>query len=101
MIEELNCENLRLQFDLFHCQNLHGRVTDHLRALYPITGHYQISGVPGRFEPDRGELNYRYLFEQIDKLGYSGAIGCEYKPEHITEAGLGWIERLGGGLLTR
>jgi hydroxypyruvate isomerase len=53
-------------------------------------GHIQIAGVPDRHEPDLGELNYPYLFEQIDALGYAGWIGCEYRPRAGTSAGLGW-----------
>ncbi|MGZ5206084.1 MAG: TIM barrel protein, partial [Caldimonas sp.] len=53
-------------------------------------GHMQIAGVPDRHEPDRGELAYSYLFELIDELGYTGWIGCEYRPAAGTSAGLAW-----------
>ena len=56
-------------------------------------GHIQIAGVPDRHEPNLGELNYPYLFELIDELGYDGWVGCEYKPMTTTEAGLGWLPK--------
>jgi hydroxypyruvate isomerase len=59
-------------------------------------GHIQIAGVPERHEPDGGELNYPYLFELIDSLGYAGHIGCEYRPCGGTSAGLGWLAKLRG-----
>ena len=55
--------------------------------------HVQIAGVPGRHEPDRGELHYPFLFEMLDALGYSGWVGCEYRPEADTSAGLAWRDR--------
>jgi hydroxypyruvate isomerase len=58
--------------------------------------HIQVADNPGRNEPGTGEINYRWLFRHIDKLGYEGWIGCEYKPAADTRAGLGWIEALAG-----
>ena len=50
-------------------------------------------GNPGRHEPDIGEINYPFLFNLIDDLGYDGWVGCEYKPKAGTESGLGWLKR--------
>jgi hydroxypyruvate isomerase len=91
LIEELARPNLKLQFDLYHRQILHGDVTMALRRLMPLIGHIQIASVPGRNEPDGEELNYPFLFEGIDGLGYDGFIGCEYRPRAGTKAGLGWF----------
>ena len=60
-----------------------------------IVGHVQIAGVPGRFEPDNGEINYPYLFSRLDDLGYDGWVGCEYRPAGETNAGLGWAAPYG------
>jgi hydroxypyruvate isomerase len=92
LIEDLARPNLKLQFDLYHRQILHGDVTMALRRLMPLIGHVQIAGVPGRNEPDGEELNYPFLFEELDRLGYTGFIGCEYRPRAGTRAGLGWFE---------
>lgn len=83
--------NLKLQFDLYHCQIIHGDVTMRLRALMPITGHVQIASVPSRNEPDGEELNYPFLFAELDRLGYEGFVGCEYVPRAGTLEGLGWF----------
>ncbi|MBK7260934.1 MAG: hydroxypyruvate isomerase family protein [Rubrivivax sp.] len=85
--------NLKVQMDLYHCQIVEGDVATKLR-LYLSTGkvgHIQIAGVPQRHEPDRGELNYPYLFELIDELGYQGHVGAEYRPRAGTRAGLAWF----------
>jgi hydroxypyruvate isomerase len=91
--------NLKLQFDIYHCQIIHGDVTRRMRRLAPIIGHVQIASVPGRHEPDGEELNYAYLFEELDLLGYEGFVGCEYRPRGKTLDGLGWYTDRGGPVL--
>ena len=92
LIQELALPNLKLQFDLYHCQIIHGDVTMRLRALMPITSHVQIASVPSRHEPSGEELNYQFLFEELDRLNYSGFVGCEYNPRNGTVAGLEWFK---------
>jgi hydroxypyruvate isomerase len=91
LIAELGGANLKLQFDIYHRQIIHGDVTMALRALMPITGHVQVASVPGRHEPDDEELNYPYLFAELDRLGYAGFVGCEYIPRGKTIEGLRWF----------
>jgi hydroxypyruvate isomerase len=92
LIRELKIPNLKLQFDIYHCQIIHGDVTMHLRAMMPITGHVQIASIPSRHEPDGEELNYPYLFAELDRLGYQGFVGCEYNPRGKTTDGLAWFK---------
>lgn len=92
IIDKVGAHNLKLQLDLYHCQIMEGDLARHIRDLLPITGHLQIAGVPDRHEPDRGEVNYRFLFDLLDELGYPGWVGCEYRPRGPTEAGLGWFQ---------
>lgn len=87
---ELNVDNLKVQFDNYHCQIVEGDLTMSLRRDIAGIGHIQIAGVPDRHEPDLGEVNYAYLFEQLDTLGYPGWVGCEYHPRAGTRQGLGW-----------
>ncbi|WLW61368.1 hydroxypyruvate isomerase family protein [Achromobacter aegrifaciens] len=87
---EVGADNLKVQFDIYHCQIVEGDIAVKLKRDMAGIGHIQIAGVPDRHEPDLGELNYPYLFEQIDALGYAGWIGCEYRPRAGTSAGLGW-----------
>ncbi|CAG2140280.1 2-oxo-tetronate isomerase [Cupriavidus numazuensis] len=90
--KEVGAANLKVQFDCYHCQIVEGDVTKKLQRDFAGVGHIQIAGVPERHEPDIGELNYPYLFDAIDALGYQGWIGCEYRPRAGTSAGLGWIK---------
>lgn len=91
LIAEAGLSNVRLQFDIYHRQILHGDVTMALRRLMPLTGHVQIASVPSRNEPDGEELNWPFLFGELDRLGYDGFVGCEYRPRADTLAGLGWF----------
>jgi 2-dehydrotetronate isomerase len=91
LIRDLGLPNVRLQFDLYHCQILHGDVTMRLRELMPLVGHVQTASVPDRHEPGTGEMDDAFLFAELDRLGYDGFVGCEYIPAAGTEAGLTWF----------
>lgn len=95
IIDRVGSNNLFLQQDLYHCQIMEGNLAQKIRDYHDIACHYQIAGTPGRHEPDVGEINYSYLFDLIDELGYEGYIGCEYRPKTGTRAGLGWAARYG------
>ena len=95
VIHEVAAANLGLQFDLYHRQMVAGDVVAAIREFASITRHMQLANPPDRGEPDAGELDYRYLFDVIDRSGFKGHIGCEYKPRTTTVAGLAWAERLG------
>jgi hydroxypyruvate isomerase len=96
IIERAGRSNIKLMFDCYHLQITEGDLTRRLENLLPIIGHVQIAAVPSRAEPDEGEIDYAHILEHLDRLGYDGWIGAEYKPRGLTEAGLGWRERLGG-----
>lgn len=91
--EEVGASNLKVQMDFYHVQIVEGDIAMKLRHYLPHVGHIQIAGVPERHEPDTGEVNYPYLFALLDELGYSGYIGCEYRPRNGTVAGLGWMPK--------
>jgi hydroxypyruvate isomerase len=84
--------NLKLQYDIYHRQILHGDVLTSLEALFPLVGHIQTASVPGRNEPGTGELDDARIFRKIDALGYAGFVGCEYRPASGTLAGLSWMK---------
>lgn len=88
---EVGAPNLKVQFDCYHCQIMEGDLAMKLKRDMAGIGHIQVAGMPERHEPDHGELNYPYLFELIDTLGYDGWIGCEYWPRAGTSEGLGWL----------
>ena len=91
IIAQVGADNLKVQMDFYHCQIVEGDLAMNLRKHIDGVGHIQIAGVPERHEPDLGEINYPYLFALIDELGYKGWIGCEYRPQAGTSAGLGWL----------
>lgn len=91
LIADLGHPNLKLQFDIYHRQILHGDVLTGLETLLPLIGHVQIASVPRRTEPGTGELDDFRIFEALDRLGYDGFVGCEYRPEAATLDGLGWL----------
>jgi 2-dehydrotetronate isomerase len=95
IIEKVGHPNLKLQLDLYHVQIMEGDLAHHIRALAGRYPHVQIAGNPGRHEPDIGEINYPFLFDLLDEIGYEGWIGCEYRPSGETRAGLGWAARYG------
>ena len=92
LIDQLGQPNVKLQFDVYHRQILHGDVTMAFRALQPISGHIQVASVPSRNEPDGEELNFPFLFAEFERLGYDGYIGCEYNPRVGTVEGLKWFQ---------
>ncbi len=99
IVAAVGAPNLKVQMDLYHCQIVEGDVALKLRHALPTgrVGHIQIAGVPERHEPDTGELNYPYLFALLDELGYTGWVGCEYRPLRGaqtggTSDGLGWLK---------
>jgi 2-dehydrotetronate isomerase len=101
IVQAIDAPNLKVQFDLYHCQIVEGDVAMKIREYLPTgrVGHFQLAGVPMRHEPDLGELNYRYLFNVLDEVAaecaWQGWVGCEYRPARgavagATTAGLGW-----------
>ena len=96
VISNVQADNLRLQLDLYHRQIMQGDLIRTIEAHIDMIGHIQIAGVPNRHEPNKGEVGYEAIFERLDALGYEGWIGCEYRPETTTLAGLDWLrDRLG------
>ncbi len=88
---DLALPNVWLQFDIYHRQIIHGDVIMALRRQMPITRHVQIASVPSRNEPDGEELNFPYLFAELDRLGYDGYVAGEYRPRTTTLEGLAWF----------
>ncbi len=97
ILDRVACKNVALQFDLYHCQISEGDLAQHVRDLRAYYPHVQIANVPGRHEPDHGEIDFAFLFDLLDEIGYGGWIGCEYRPHAGTLAGLGWGRRWGIG----
>jgi len=95
VIAKIGKPNVRVQFDFYHMQIVGGDLIHRLEQYMPVIGHMQCGAVPSRHEPDEGEINYPEVFEAVDRLGYQGWIGCEYRPRGRTEDGLGWARPYG------
>ncbi|MES2712212.1 MAG: 2-oxo-tetronate isomerase [Pseudomonadota bacterium] len=91
IIHAVGPEKLGMQFDLYHCQITEGDIVKRVEKHLPLIAHMQVADNPGRNEPGTGEVNWPFVFETIDSLGFRGWIGCEYRPKGDTVAGLGWF----------
>ena len=94
ILNEVGADNLLVQYDIYHAQRMEGELAATMQKHLARIGHIQLADNPGRNEPGTGEINYPFLFAHLDRLGYTGWIGCEYKPAANTEAGLGWRQQL-------
>jgi hydroxypyruvate isomerase len=92
VIEASKSANVKLQYDLYHMQRMEGELAATSEKLLPRIGHIQLADNPGRNEPGTGEINYPFLFNHLDRIGYTGWIGCEYRPKAGTIEGLGWFK---------
>lgn len=90
IIRDTGSDNLFVQYDIYHMQNMEGDLARTIEANLALIPHMQLADNPGRNEPGTGEINYPFLFGHIDHIGYQGWIGCEYKPRTTTDGGLGW-----------
>jgi hydroxypyruvate isomerase len=91
ILERVWSDNLFIQYDFYHMQIMQGDLMPSFARLQSRIGHVQIADNPGRNEPGTGEIAYSYVLRELDRLGYDGWVGCEYKPLTTTTAGLGWL----------
>ena len=95
ILDDVGADNAFVQYDIYHAQRMEGELAATMQKYLPRIGHIQLADNPGRNEPGSGEINYPFLFAHLDRIGYEGWIGCEYKPATTTAAGLGWRARPG------
>jgi hydroxypyruvate isomerase len=94
ILEQVGSNNLYIQYDIYHLQIMQGDLVPTYERLRDRIAHVQVADNPGRNEPGTGEINYRFVFSALDRLGYDGYVGCEYKPKAGTSEGLGWMKEL-------
>ncbi len=95
ILDEVDSPNLKIQYDIYHAQRMEGELANTISRNLERIGHIQIADNPGRNEPGTGEIHYPWLLRHIDRAGYQGWIGCEYKPAGRTRDGLGWMRAMG------
>jgi hydroxypyruvate isomerase len=93
IMDDVGATNLKLMFDCYHVQLTEGDLSHRIESLLPRIGHLQFASVPDRGPPDRGEINYRHIFDLLDRLGYTAPLGAEYKPKGATDDSLGWLRQ--------
>ena len=96
LFDEAGSNNLKLQYDIYHMQIMEGDLAPTIERHLDRIAHVQLADNPGRHEPGTGEINYPFLFAHLDRLGYDGWVGCEYKPKSTTREGLGWLDQARG-----
>jgi len=95
-IKSVGSSNIKLMLDLFHMQMIQGNIVNSMKELQPFIGHVQIAQAPNRNEPNSpGEVNFKYVLQELEKIGYQDFVGCEYKPLTTTSEGLTWISDFG------
>jgi len=92
IFDEVGSDNLKLQYDIYHMQIMEGDLAPTIEKHLDRIAHVQLADNPGRHEPGTGEIHYPFLFAHLDRLGYAGWIGAEYKPAGTTQEGLGWLD---------
>jgi hydroxypyruvate isomerase len=95
---QVGLPNVKVQYDVYHAQRTEGELALTIQENLSRIGHIQVADNPGRHQPGTGEINYRFLFSFIDRVGYDGFIGLEYVPDGITEQTLGWVREYGYSL---
>ncbi|MGM0536401.1 MAG: hydroxypyruvate isomerase [Pseudomonadota bacterium] len=96
LFDEVGSSNLKLQYDIYHMQIMEGDLAPTIEKHFDRIAHVQIADNPGRHEPGTGEIHYPFLFAHLDRLGYQGWVGAEYKPRAGTQEGLGWLDAVCG-----
>jgi hydroxypyruvate isomerase len=94
VMDEAAVPNLLYQYDCYHMHVMEGDLALTLERRLPRIGHVQIADAPGRHEPGTGEIDYRSLLRHLDRIGYRGFVGCEYRPLRTTEEGLAWMKEI-------
>jgi len=94
ILDEVGADNAFLQYDIYHAQRMEGELAATMQQHLARIAHNQLADNPGRHEPGTGEINYPFLLAHLNRIGYGGWVGCEYKPATTTEAGLGWRQRM-------
>lgn len=94
IIDRVGSNNLWIQYDIYHMQIMEGDLARTIEQNLGRIAHIQLADNPGRHEPGTGEINYPFLLQHLDRIGYSGWVGAEYKPKGGTEAGLGWFKQM-------
>ena len=94
IVRDINSPALKVLLDLYHTQRMEGNLIYTLEREIDFIGHFHVANSPYRCEPDFGEVDYRAVFDAIEKSGYNGYVGFEYRQKN---AGFSLGEWINGG----
>ncbi|WP_374086171.1 hydroxypyruvate isomerase family protein [Methylomicrobium lacus] len=89
--DALKRRDIFLQYDIYHMLRMGEKPIDFVAEHAERIGHIQFADCPGRGQPGTGTADWAALFSAIDRSGYEGWVGAEYKPIGETSASLGWL----------
>jgi hydroxypyruvate isomerase len=95
VLDAVDEPNVFLQYDLYHAQREEDELAATLRKHLARIGHIQAADSPGRHQPGTGEIDFPFLFQELDRLGFQGQVGLEYVPSPDTRSSFGWIKEMG------
>jgi hydroxypyruvate isomerase len=85
---------VRLQLDQYHAAMAGEDAIECLRTYLPLVAHVQIADAPGRHEPGTGVQPIAEFLRELDRLGYDGFVGLEYRPLVDTASSLAWMRTM-------
>ncbi|GEP09085.1 hydroxypyruvate isomerase [Methylobacterium gnaphalii] len=91
LIAETGSANLFVQYDVYHMRMMGEDPGAAIAAHLGQISHIQVADAPGRHEPGSGAIDFSSLFEWLDRIGYDGWVGAEYRPAARTQDGLDWF----------
>jgi hydroxypyruvate isomerase len=94
LVETVNHPSVRLQLDQYHAAMAGEDARECLRAYLPLVAHVQIADVPGRHEPGTGSQPIGEFLRDLDRVGYEGFVGLEYRPLVDTASSLEWMRTM-------
>lgn len=97
ILKEIDMPNVRLQYDFYHIQRIHGNLIDNFQKYSDRIAHVQFADTPGRHEPGTGEIHYENIFKMLTENHYEGFVGLEYTPKGSSEASFSWLSKLQKG----
>ena len=93
IVKKVNKPNMKIQYDIYHAQRSEGELVRFMRDNLEYVDHIQIADNPARNQPGTGEINYDFIFAELERLNYQGWVGLEYKPTPNAGASLGWMKK--------
>jgi hydroxypyruvate isomerase len=93
IIQRAGLPNVKLQFDFYHIERIHGQSLSFFQKYAELVSHVQLADCPGRHEPGTGEMDYKEILLYLQKH-YKGNIGLEYNPQGRSAESFAWLKEV-------